>query len=157
MKSWDSPYQCVSVVNKEKIIWTPGLLNIILLHFVICFVASSCLFLSTSIAEGCHDIDQLPYMREDGCFYVEFICKLTTNLFFLDLSHWQLKGIMKTYLLFCSHFTSKVNNTKAEVVGSTPYFLRAVAALAAPGVGGVATLPPAVWRCVEGGARVPRP
>ena len=77
-------------------------------------------------------------------FYVVFVCKLTTNLFFLDLSHWQLKGIMKTYLLFCSHFTSKVNNTKAEVVGSTPYFLRAVAALAAPGVGGVATLPPAV-------------
>ena len=35
------------------------------------------------------------------------------------------------------------------MVGSTPYFLRAVAALAAPGVGGVATLPPAVWRCVE--------
>ena len=112
MKSWDSPYQCVSVVtnNKERIIWTPGLLNIILLHFVICFVASSCLFLSTSIAEGCHDIDQLPYMREDGCFYVEFICKLTTNLFFLDLSHWQLKVLWTPILyviLFSFHLHSK--------------------------------------------------
>ena len=100
MKSWDSPYQCVSVVNKEKIIWTPGLLNIILLHFVICFVASSCLFLSTSIAEGCHDIDQLPYMTEDGCFYMIFVCKLTTNLFFSDLSHWQLKVLWKRIFYF---------------------------------------------------------
>ena len=122
----------------------PAQYNIVALCNLLC-----CQQLFTSIninAEGCHDIDQLPYMREDGCFHVVFVCKLTTNLFFLDLSHWQLKGIMKTYLLFCSHFTSKVNNTKAEVVGSTPYFLRAVAALAAPapGVGGVATLPPAV-------------
>ena len=27
-------------------------------------------------------------------------------------------------MLFCFHFTSKVNNTKAEVQGSTPDFLR---------------------------------
>ena len=97
-------------MNKEKIIWTPGLLNIILLHFVICFVASSCLFLSTSIAEGCHDIDQLPYMREDGCFHVVFVCKLTTNLFFSDLSHWQLKVLWKRILyviLFSFHLQSK--------------------------------------------------
>ena len=61
-------------------------------------------------------------------------------------------------MLFCFHFTSKVNNTKAEVQGSTPQLpARAVEALAAPGGGGVATLPPAVWRCGEGGARVPRP
>ena len=76
-------------------------------------------------------------MREDGCFYVVFVCKLTTNLLGIYYEH-------LSYTLFCSHFTSKVNDTKAEVVGSTPYFLRAVAALATPGVGGVATLPPAV-------------